>query len=97
MNLFCLLSAGALIIISIGCHPLVKKPTHSEPKLELIKRDSNYIGLTVNAAKELALKEKRRFRISNLDGQPMILTKDFRPRRVNATVVNNHVIAITLG
>jgi len=73
---------------------------NGEPKPSQKEKDpekAKYIGLAVKEAEAIAKKEKRRFRVSNLDGEPMILTKDFRPRRVNATVVKGIVTAVKFG
>jgi Ca2+-binding EF-hand superfamily protein len=58
---------------------------------------SRYVGLPIAAAEALAVIEDRRHRVVNLDGEPLMVTKDYWPSRVNFTVVTDVVTAATGG
>lgn len=46
---------------------------------------SDSIGLSVSAFKELGYS----FRITHIDGNACVVTRDFKPTRFNLTIVNN--------
>ena len=58
---------------------------------------SRYVGLPLEAAGALADIEDRRHRVISLDGEPLMVTKDYSPSRVNFTVVAGIVAAATGG
>jgi hypothetical protein len=58
---------------------------------------SRYVGLPLDAARALARSEDRRHRVVSIDGEPLIVTMDYSPFRVNFTVVANVVTAATGG
>jgi hypothetical protein len=58
---------------------------------------SRYVGLPLGAAEALAEIEDRRHRVISLDGEPLMVTKDYLPFRVNFTVVAGIVAAATGG
>jgi hypothetical protein len=58
---------------------------------------SRYVGLPLEAAGVLADIEDRRHRVISIDGEPLMVTKDYSPSRVNFTVVAGIVAAATGG
>lgn len=58
---------------------------------------SRYVGLPLAAAEALGDIEARRHRVVSLDGEPLMVTKDYSPSRVNFTVVAGIVAAATGG
>jgi hypothetical protein len=59
---------------------------------DLIKnKPDNFIGKTVKEAQDYAKKQGLLFRIVVLDGAAQMVTRDYRPGRINATVVNGIV------
>jgi Ca2+-binding EF-hand superfamily protein len=58
---------------------------------------SRYVGLPLEAAEALAVLEDRRHRVISIDGEPLIVTMDYSPFRVNFTVVADVVTAATGG
>ncbi len=58
--------------------------TIDEPIIEPITGD--YVGLTEGEAEVLAIQNNVPFRVVVLDGEPQMVTEDFRPGRINATV-----------
>lgn len=56
-----------------------------------------YIGLTVEAAGAKADEEGRPWRIVEEDGQPLVVTQDFVPERLNFTVDDGVVTGVTTG
>jgi Ca2+-binding EF-hand superfamily protein len=58
---------------------------------------SRYVGLPLEAAEALAMLEDRRHRVISIDGEPLIVTMDYSPFRVNFTVVADVVTAATGG
>lgn len=55
---------------------------------------SDYVGLTVEAAGEKAAEDGRLFRVVEKDGEPLMVTKDYRVGRVNATVEKGVVVSV---
>lgn len=53
------------------------------------------IGLTLEAAKE-KLKDKE-YRIVKINGQGMVITRDFRPERLNLEIKNNIIVNVYGG
>jgi len=51
-----------------------------------------YIGQSVQSAKEMAQYSGRSFRVVRNNGQPLPVTYDYRPGRINASVVNGVVV-----
>ncbi len=51
-----------------------------------------YIGQSIQNAKDMAQYSGRPFRVVRNNGQPMPVTYDYRPGRINATVVNGVVV-----
>ncbi len=51
----------------------------------------DYVGLTLEAAQELAENNNTTLRVTELDGEPQMVTMDYRPGRINASVKNNIV------
>ena len=58
---------------------------------------SRYVGLPLEAAGVLSDIEDRRHRVISLDGEPLMVTTDYSPSRVNFTVVAGIVAAATGG
>jgi hypothetical protein len=58
---------------------------------------SRYVGLPLDAARALARSEDRRHRVVSIDGEPLIVTMDYSPFRVNFTVVADVVTAASGG
>jgi Ca2+-binding EF-hand superfamily protein len=52
---------------------------------------SRYLGLTFEAAIDLAGSENRRYRVATEDGVDFFLTKDYVPERVNFTLISGVV------
>lgn len=57
---------------------------------------SEYIGLTVEEASELAKTKDVPFRVIEKDGQPLPATMDWRPGRINASVKEGVVVDISI-
>lgn len=59
--------------------------------------DLRFVGLTKAAAKKLAESENQRSRVVREDGKARVLTQDYRPERLNFTVVDGRVTRVTRG
>ena len=57
----------------------------------------DFVGLTLKEAEALADKHALRHRVVMLDGKPRPATKDYRPERLNFTVVDGKVTAVRKG
>lgn len=68
------------------------------PGSTLIIRDtfSRYIGLTLEAARQLAETERRASRVINIDGEQQVVTMDWSPTRVNFFLVDG-VVTVAIG
>lgn len=73
------------------------KPEQQEMKKEQPKGDDRYIGMEYKAAMEMAKAEGVPARPIEIDGKPMIVTMDYRPERLNFTVVKGKVVKVTRG
>jgi hypothetical protein len=56
-----------------------------------------FVGLTVDDAGALADEEGRPWRIIEEDGEPLAVTQDFNPDRVNFVVVSGEVVSVSTG
>ncbi|MGJ8697465.1 MAG: hypothetical protein ACSHYF_14200 [Verrucomicrobiaceae bacterium] len=59
--------------------------------------DSPYIGLTKEAAMLRAKKEGKRARVVSEDGRQSMVTKDYRPDRLNFTIEAGKVTRVQGG
>ena len=69
----------------------------TRPALTKAPPSSGYLGLTLPAATTKAAQEGRRSRVIMVDGQRRPVTKDLRPRRLNFSLNQGKVIAVTKG
>ncbi|WP_328959667.1 hypothetical protein [Streptomyces virginiae] len=60
-------------------------------------RSCQYIGLTLEAARELAAKEHRDLQIASRDGVNYGITYEFRTSRVVVTLIHDHVTTALIG
>lgn len=59
--------------------------------------DAEFVGKTLEEAKELLKKEERMFRVRTINGEPQRGTCDFVEDRINLDVQDGKVIGFTLG
>ena len=52
---------------------------------------SDYIGLSVEEAERLAEEREELFRVVEIDGEPQMVTEDYRPGRINAVTADGVV------
>jgi len=88
----------------VGCQPKQepKPPSHSETPVENpqsgeIPTPSSFIGLTEEQASAKATKADLPHRVIMRDGQSLPVTRDYRPERLNFTIENGKVTAVTNG
>lgn len=55
------------------------------------------VGKNMVEAKTLLESKDLRFRISRIDGEPQILTCDYRPDRLNLEITDGVIVGVTLG
>lgn len=79
----------ALTITFTACGPVAVPPNTPIDQ-------TDYIGMSVEAAKSLAATYNVPFRVVKEDGQALPITMDYRPGRVNATVENGLVIGYSV-
>lgn len=58
---------------------------------------SALIGMDATDASDLSKQFGYRFRITSSDGVPRVVTRDFRPDRVNVAVVSGKVVSADIG
>lgn len=61
-----------------------------------IENQSEYVGLSVEEAMDLADSQGDTFRVVQEDGEFMAVTMDFRPGRINATVEDGLVVSVDI-
>jgi hypothetical protein len=85
--------------ISQEDRPVVAIEEDQSPKDEpaVDETHQRFIGLDEQAALKLAAELKRPFRVVSRDGERLMVTKDFRPERINATVMKGVITAVTGG
>lgn len=69
-----------------------KEPKCLDGEKKEEKKSENYIGLTVEEAEKVAKENGASFRIIRKDGEDYIVTADYVPGRVNATVESGKVV-----
>ena len=57
----------------------------------------DYVGLSLGEADVLAAKRGEQWRVRSVDGSPKILTRDYKPGRINFDVVDGLVVKVSLG
>lgn len=86
---------GIIAIVSLmaltGCS--ITERTKDLPLQGGDEEVSDYIGLTVEEATELAEENDVMFRVVERDGEPLPATMDYRPGRINASVEDGMVIS----
>lgn len=55
------------------------------------------IGMEKQAALDLCSQEGVRVRVENEEGEPFMLTMDYRPTRLNLTIKNGKVVSVRHG
>jgi hypothetical protein len=68
----------------------------SETEQDIIAIKERYLGLTVAEALAQAEASDTLFRVVEQDGQPLPATMDYRPGRINAIVINDILIDLTI-
>ena len=78
--------------------PGVPEPAPGEIVQELTQESADsLIGLTEDEATKVAAERGWAVRVAMRDGEPFMLTMDYRQDRVNITVVNNLVTSVVIG
>ncbi|MDF1737825.1 MAG: hypothetical protein P1U86_01600 [Verrucomicrobiales bacterium] len=82
-----------------GCQEKAPKdgPVEVPPAPSLEGKDSDFVGLTVEAGEALAKKRGLSHRIVARDGEHFPATTDYRPDRLSFSVVNNRITKVTRG
>ncbi len=79
-----------------ACEPnattTVGSPNPTKPVKPIVNQNADYVGLTEEAAVQLAESRGARFRVVERDGQSLPITKDYIVGRINATVQNGIVV-----
>lgn len=83
----------ACSLISIGCVAEERDPVASDVTIHEVRERHawDYVGLTEAQATEAARSNGVTFRVYQRDGQSLPLTRDLRPGRINALVIDGHV------
>jgi hypothetical protein len=68
-------------------------PTPTPIPVETVTVISDYVGMTVAEARSFATANNTMFRVVTLDGEPQMVTEDYRIGRINAVVVADVVIS----
>lgn len=55
------------------------------------------VGMTLEKAQKACDERDLPHRVVEIDGEPQIVTRDFRPERINFAVKEGKVIAVTMG
>lgn len=88
-----------LVVLMVVCLNLVlwgcssNSEVNLEDEVDLEESDSGYVGLSVEEATDLAAENGVMFRVVEEDGEFLPATMDFRPGRINATVVDGKVVS----
>lgn len=82
-----------LVFLMSSCTSSEEITVEDTTEPEVSKTTStDYIWLSEEAASELAKKNNVSFRVTTRDNQPLPATMDFRPGRINASVINGIVV-----
>ncbi|MGC4015875.1 MAG: hypothetical protein QM755_15330 [Luteolibacter sp.] len=96
-----LLIALAPLLLLVSCQQDSNKgtPEASQPAKPLpdVSTPATLIGLPLKEAEDLADQAKVPHRVISLDGQSRPATMDYRPERLNFTVVKGVVTAVKKG
>jgi hypothetical protein len=103
MKTILLTAAASLAVISCqqqSSEPAPEKnpPAAEKPTTPADPADANsYLGMTLEAASARADKAGIRWRIVEEDGKPRLVTKDYRPDRLNFAVEKGKIIRVNKG
>lgn len=93
--LFCLL----VVFVLSGCQEKTPQDGPAEvpsaPSME--GKDSDFVGLTVEAGEALAKKRGLSHRVVARDGQHFPATMDYRPDRLSFSIENSRITKVTRG
>lgn len=78
--------AGGSLLTMTACFDPTSNDDKPAPPTLMSETDSDFIGLSVEAATELAKHRKLPSRVIKIDDQWLAVTKDYRPKRVNFIV-----------
>jgi hypothetical protein len=71
-------------------------PVRTETPEETVGIIKDYVGMTVAEASSVAIANDTMFRVVEIDGEPQMVTEDFRVGRINAVVVDGVVITYSI-
>ena len=77
--------------------PVSPEPAAETPHSGEVPTPSSFVGLTEEEANAKAIKADLPHRVINRDGQSLPVTRDYRPERLNFTIENGKVTAVTNG
>ncbi|MDP4625519.1 MAG: hypothetical protein NWT08_10330 [Akkermansiaceae bacterium] len=94
------------LLAFVSCQTQGKDP--KKPEMEKMSRPSDdsaekdfdpksLVGMPLEKAQKACDERKLPHRVVEIDGQPQIVTRDFRPERLNFTVNEGKVTAVTMG
>lgn len=96
-RIFPLFSASlilALASLAAGCREM---PADPDADREEVEKEEGFIGLSLRDAEKLAVKRGLPHRVTMLDRQPQMATRDYLPNRVNFAVEKGRVIGVSRG
>jgi hypothetical protein len=70
--------------------------TDAETPAQTVPVISDYTGMTVAEAESVAAKNNTTFRVVEIDGEPQMVTEDYRIGRINAVVADGVVISYSI-
>lgn len=94
--LFTIACLGLLYWVSTSPKTEPTTPATADLETEAGSTTSDYTGLTTAQAVARAESNDVLFRVVEIDGEPQMVTEDFRPGRINATVENDVVVSYTV-
>lgn len=96
-NIYTFIVIVAVIIIALFVlNREADAPTEIPSDTTDISENTSYIWLNVEDATELANTNDEIFRVVEIDGEPRPVTMDYRPGRINASVVDGVVSDFTI-
>lgn len=92
--LFAVSMVVAFALPGTGCREKSPDPVGGT---EQVEREEDFIGLSLSEAEKLARKRGLPHRVTMLDGEPRMATRDYLPNRVNFAVEKGRVVGVSRG
>ncbi len=98
-----ILAALLTLLAFVSCQPKAEDSSENKPASEPVpapidtSKPETLVGLTLEKAEAACDAAELKHRVIEINGEPQVATKDYRPERLNFAVKDGIIIAVTKG